>query len=141
MNGEGIVTEKVKERPYDLKSKGQGRMIQVSIPGKAGNKKFDYNVEVELVNLVADTVATPTFQGADVDWHIKADDIVLKKSQRNNQKTKIRIKFRELVYKNISSLYINKYHAIMTKRMIARIKIHGKEKTSSIYFINIHRFN
>jgi len=27
---------------------------------------------------VADTVATATFQGADVDWYIKADDIVLK---------------------------------------------------------------
>ena len=30
------------------------------------------------VNPVADTVATATFQGADVDWYIKADDIVLK---------------------------------------------------------------
>ena len=28
--------------------------------------------------VVADTVATATFQGADVDWYIKADDIVLK---------------------------------------------------------------
>ena len=27
---------------------------------------------------MADTVATATFQGADVDWYIKADDIVLK---------------------------------------------------------------
>ena len=31
-----------------------------------------------LLNPVADTVATATFQGADVDWYIKADDIVLK---------------------------------------------------------------
>ncbi|EPV8448107.1 YdcP family protein [Listeria monocytogenes] len=85
VNEEGVVTEEVKERTYDLKSKGQGRMIQVSIPAKAGDKKFDYNVEVELVNPVADTVATATFQGADVDWYIKADDIVLKKSQGNNQ--------------------------------------------------------
>ena len=28
--------------------------------------------------VVADTVATATFQGADVDWYIKADDIVLR---------------------------------------------------------------
>ncbi|WP_432276252.1 DUF961 family protein [Erysipelothrix aquatica] len=31
VNEEGVVTEEVKERTYDLKSKGQGRMIQVSI--------------------------------------------------------------------------------------------------------------
>ena len=76
---EGNVTEQVKERTYDLKSKGQGRMIQVSIPASAGAKNFDYNTEVELVNPIADTVATATYMGADVDWYIKADDIVLKK--------------------------------------------------------------
>lgn len=85
VNEEGVVTEEIKERTYDLKSKGQGRMIQVSIPAKAGDKQFDYNTEVELVNPVADTVATATFRGADVDWYIKADDIVLKKSIKNNQ--------------------------------------------------------
>lgn len=44
---------------------------------------FDYNAEVEIVNPVADTVATATFQGADVDWYIKADGIVLK--HKNSQ--------------------------------------------------------
>ena len=53
-------------------------MIQVSIPASVPLKEFDYNAEVELINPVADTVATATFQGADVDWYIKADDIVLK---------------------------------------------------------------
>ena len=33
---------------------------------------------------MADTVATATFQGADVDWYIKADDIVLKNRQAGN---------------------------------------------------------
>lgn len=80
---EGNVTEQVKERTYDLKSKYQGHMIQVSIPASAGEKNFDYNAEVELVNPVADTVATATYMGADVDWHIKADDIVLKKPAGN----------------------------------------------------------
>ena len=37
-----------------------------------------WNPEVEIINPVADTVATATFQGADVDWYIKADDIILK---------------------------------------------------------------
>lgn len=53
-------------------------MIQVSIPASVLLKEFDYNAEVEIINPVADTVATATFQGADVDWYIKADDIVLK---------------------------------------------------------------
>ena len=53
-------------------------MIQVSIPASVPLKEFDYNAEVELINPVADTVATATFQGAEVDWYIKADDIVLK---------------------------------------------------------------
>lgn len=79
IDDEGNVTEQVKERTYDLKSKGQGRMIQVSIPTSAGEKNFDYNAEVELINPVADTVATATYMGADVDWYIKADDITLKK--------------------------------------------------------------
>lgn len=83
---EGNVTEQVKERTYDLKSKNQGRMIQVSIPASAGEKNFDYNAEVELINPVADTVATATYVGADVDWYIKAEDILLKaKSVRNQQ--------------------------------------------------------
>ena len=80
---EGNVTEQIKERTYDLKSKEQGRMIQVSIPDSAGEKNFDYNAEVELINPVADTVASATYMGADVDWYIKADDIVLKKSANN----------------------------------------------------------
>ena len=53
-------------------------MIQVSIPASVPLKEFDYNAEVEIINPVADTVATAAFQGADVDWYIKADDIVLK---------------------------------------------------------------
>ncbi|PKR84071.1 YdcP family protein [Heyndrickxia camelliae] len=78
-NEDGTVSDEIKERTYDLKSKGQGCMIQVSIPATVPLKEFDYNAEVELVNPVADTVATATFQGATVDWYIKAEDIILKK--------------------------------------------------------------
>jgi len=53
-------------------------LIQVSIPASVPLKEFDYNAEVEIINPVADPVATATFQGADVDWYIKADDITLK---------------------------------------------------------------
>jgi Bacterial protein of unknown function (DUF961). len=84
VDDEGNVTEQVKERTYDLKSKEQGRMIQVSIPVSAGAKEFDYNEEVEIINPVADTVATATYMGADVDWYIKADDI-LRKDKVNTQ--------------------------------------------------------
>lgn len=78
-NDDGTVSDEIKERTYDLKSKGQGRMIQVSISASVPLKEFDYNAKVEIINPVADTVATATFRGADVDWYIKADDIVLTK--------------------------------------------------------------
>ena len=55
-NEDGSVSEEIKERTYDLKSRGQGRMIQVSIPASVPLKEFDYNAEVELINPVADTV-------------------------------------------------------------------------------------
>ena len=38
----------------------------------------EWNPEVEIINPMADTVATATFQGPDVDRYIKVDDIVLK---------------------------------------------------------------
>lgn len=65
-NEDGSVSEEIKERTYDLKSRGQGRMIQVSIPASVPLKEFDYNAEVEIIHPVADTVATATFQGAEV---------------------------------------------------------------------------
>ena len=45
-NEDGSVSEEIKERTYDLKSRGQGRMIQVSIPASVPLKEFDYNAEV-----------------------------------------------------------------------------------------------
>ena len=77
-NEDGTVSDEIKERTYDLKCRGQGRIIQVSIPATVPLKEFAYNAEVELINPVADTVVNATFQGAEVDWFIKADDIVLK---------------------------------------------------------------
>mgnify|MGYP000302799664 FL=1 len=62
-------------------------MIQISIPASVPLKEFDYNAEVEIINPVADTVATATFNGADVDWYIKADDIVLKNKNNQNVNT------------------------------------------------------
>lgn len=77
-NEDGTVSTEVKERTYDLKSREQGRMIQVSLPASVPLKEFDYNAEVDIINPVADTVANATFRGADVDWYIKADDLVLR---------------------------------------------------------------
>lgn len=84
-NEDGTISDEIKERTYDLKCRAQGRMIQVSIPATVPLKEFDYNAEVELVNPIADTVSNAMFQGADVDWFIKADDIVLK--NKNGQST------------------------------------------------------
>lgn len=68
-NEDGSVSDEIKERTYDFKTKGQGRMIQVSIPASVPLKEFDYNARVELINPIADTVATATYQGADADWY------------------------------------------------------------------------
>lgn len=86
-NDDGSVSEEIKERTYDLKSSVQGRMIQVSLPATVPLRNFDYNAVVEIVNPVADTVANATFMGADVDWYIKADDLILKhqKPQMNKE--------------------------------------------------------
>ena len=79
-NEDGTVSEEIKERTYDLKCNTQGRMIQVSVPATVPLKDYDYNAEVELINPVADTVANANYRGADVDWYVKAEDIVLKNS-------------------------------------------------------------
>ena len=75
---ENETSEEIKRRTYDLKCSVQERMIQVSIPADVAVKDYPYNAEVELINPVADTVANANFRGADVDWYIKADDIILK---------------------------------------------------------------
>ena len=72
-NEDGTVSEEIKERTYDLKCN-----IQVSVPATVPLKDYDYNAEVELINPVADTVANANYRGADVDWYVKADDIVPK---------------------------------------------------------------
>lgn len=86
-NEDGTVSDEIKERTYDLKSSGQGRMIQVSLPATIPLKEFEYNTEVDIINPVADTVANATFQGADVDWYIKADDLVLKNPRQQKSDT------------------------------------------------------
>lgn len=85
-NDDGTPSNEIKERTYDLKSRGQGRMIQVSIPASIPIKEFEYNAEVDIINPVADTVATANFNGTDVEWYIKADDIVLKNKNNNSNK-------------------------------------------------------
>ena len=77
-NEDGTVSTNIVSRTYDLRSSGQGMMIQVSIPAEVALKEFPYNAEVDLVEPVVDTVATRTYRGADVGWYIKAKDIVLK---------------------------------------------------------------
>ena len=77
-NEDGTTTEEIKRRTYDLKCSQQERTIQVSIPAEILVKDYPYNAEVELINPVADTVANANYRGADVEWYIKADDIVLK---------------------------------------------------------------
>lgn len=79
-NEDGSISNEVKERTYNLKSKVQGRMIQISVPASVPLREFPYNAEVELVNPIVDTVANYVFrEGTTVNWFIKADDLVLKR--------------------------------------------------------------
>lgn len=91
-NEDGTVSAEVKERTYDLKSREQGRMIQVSLPAEIPLRAFDYNAEVELINPIADTVANATFRGADVDWYIKADDLIIKNKPIPTNKNELKNK-------------------------------------------------
>lgn len=77
-NDDGSTSEEITRRTYDLKCSVQERMIQVSIPADVAVKDYPYNAEVELINPIADIVTNANFRGADVDWYIKADDIILK---------------------------------------------------------------
>ena len=79
------MSEEITARTYDLKSQAQGGMIQVTLPAEVDAKDFPLNTEVELVNPVVRTVASATFRGADANWYIKADDLVLKTPAQNSQ--------------------------------------------------------
>lgn len=87
-NEDGTISEEVKRRTYDLKSSEQGQMIQVSLPANVSEKSFEYNAEVELVNPEVGTVATANFMGTEVDWYIRAEDIVLKGKRPMNDAVK-----------------------------------------------------
>ena len=85
VNEDGTVSTELKARTYDLKSREQGQMIQVSLPPEIPVRDFPYNAEVDLIDPIVDTVAEATYQGADVKWYIKASDIILKKPAGNPQ--------------------------------------------------------
>ena len=55
-----------------------------SLPPEVPLRELPYNAVVELVNPVADTVSRKTYTGADVDWYVKAEDIVLKNKGNQN---------------------------------------------------------
>ena len=58
--------------------------VVVVFPAKAGEKHFLPEQKVKLINPVVDTVANANYRGADVDWYVKADDIVLKSKENHN---------------------------------------------------------
>ncbi len=62
-----------------LKIKGQGRMIQVVFLPACLWKKFGITHGWNLSIPLRTPLLLPPIQGADVDWYVKADDIVLTK--------------------------------------------------------------
>mgnify|MGYP001029377161 FL=1 len=83
-NEDGTQSNQIKKRIYDLKCSLHGGIIPVSVPPEVPLREFPYNAVVELVNPVADTVSRKTYTGADVDWYVKAEDIVLKNKGNQN---------------------------------------------------------
>lgn len=83
-NEDGTPSTQIKKRIYDLKCSLHGGIIPVSVSLEVPLREFSYNVVVELVNPVADTVSRKTYTGADVDWYVKAEDIVLKNKGNQN---------------------------------------------------------
>ena len=83
-NEDGTPSTQLKKRIYDLKCSLHGGIIPVSVPPEVSLREFPYNAVVELVNPVADTVSRKTYTGADVDWYVKAEDIVLKNKVNQN---------------------------------------------------------
>lgn len=73
-NSNGVVERRV----YDLKSRTQEQMIQVSVPASVAAKDFPYNTVVELVNPKISTIANARGRNADANWYLTADDIVKK---------------------------------------------------------------
>ena len=83
-NEDGTPSTQLKKRIYDLKCSLHGGIIPVSVPPEVSLREFPYNAVVELVNPVADTVSRKTYTGADVDWYVKAEDIILKNKGNQN---------------------------------------------------------
>lgn len=80
-NDDGTQGIDIIARTYDLKCKAQGGTISVTIPGEVPLKEYQYNAIVELVNPMVNTVANAGYgNNASANWYIKADDIVLKKT-------------------------------------------------------------
>ena len=84
-NEDGSSNGIVERRVYDLKSKIQEQMIQVSLPAEVELKDFPYNSVVELVNPKIRTITNARGRNADANWYLEAEDIILKKTQGNGQ--------------------------------------------------------
>lgn len=74
-NEDGSVSDEIKERTYDLKSKGQGRMIQVSIPASVPLKEFDYNARVELINPITNIPKKSSYKPKAIESEGTVDSI------------------------------------------------------------------
>ncbi len=82
-DAEGNNTGKVLSRVYDLRSRGAGKMISVTLPAAAGKKEIPAGTVVELVNPVLGCVGEVEYPNVVGNWYLKAEDIV-KKSDRSS---------------------------------------------------------
>ncbi|MBS4980496.1 MAG: DUF961 family protein [Lachnospiraceae bacterium] len=73
-------------RAYFISSRSYWTAIIIpgSVPPEVPLREFPYNAVVELVNPAADTVSRKNYTGTDVDWYVKAEDIILKNKPSQN---------------------------------------------------------
>ena len=115
-NEDGTPSTQLKKRIYDLKCSLHGGIIPVSVPPEVPLREFPYNAVVELVNPVADTVSRKTFGGADVDWYVKAEDIVLMYYFLEMTESEIA----NLQKITQSGVFRNRHHALETMKKILK---------------------
>ncbi|MCY8493163.1 YdcP family protein [Bacillus inaquosorum] len=75
---DGKRTDKIEARIYNLASSVQKGQIEVTLPEYVGKKEFDDFADVELKMPQISAMAMSAGNFANLNWTVKAEDIVLK---------------------------------------------------------------
>ncbi|MGK9488068.1 DUF961 family protein [Bacillus sp. TV3D] len=79
-------TDELESRTYNLAASCQGGPVEVILPASCELKEYDFMENVELINPIIEARATSNGNFANINWVIRADDIVIKGSNNNSSK-------------------------------------------------------